>query len=115
MIRILAVAAALALPLAAQAETITLASAEAGATLHSTTVDMSVYWTEAAEGAVELTALYAAKADAADTGRLVMTLVDGDAVTFGLPGHVGQQFTFARAGDVVTVTADSAAQQLALN
>lgn len=111
-IRTLAVLAALSLPMAAAAETVVLNEEAAGATLHANTVDMSVYWTAKGD-AFELTAIYAAKADAAEGGRLVMTLVEGDSVSFGLPGHVGQLFTFAREGDAVRVVAETAAPMLA--
>ncbi|WP_425072877.1 hypothetical protein [Sagittula sp. S175] len=113
-IRTLAVLATLALPMAAQAETVTLKQME-GATVHHATVDMSVYWTKGAGEAVELVAYYAAKDDAAG-GKLQMALVDGDSVTFGLPGHVGQMFTFAREGDVVSVaTTGTSPETLAMN
>ncbi|MEQ5868375.1 hypothetical protein J4E08_00520 [Sagittula sp. NFXS13] len=110
-LRTLAAVALLALPVAASAETVTLASDMSGATVHSATVDMSVYWTDKGD-AYELTAIYASRTDAEDTGRLVMALTDGDSVSFGLPGHVGQMFTFARQGDAVNVVADASAPAL---
>lgn len=117
-IRTLAVVAALLAPVAVAAETVTLKAETAGATLHHATVDLSTYWTEAADGSYDLIAYYAPK-NGAEGGRLQMTLVDGDSVTFGLPGQVGQMFTFAREAGVVTVstvsTVTGSPEQLAMN
>jgi len=103
MKRILTAAAALALtaPLAA-ADALTLTDARAGATLHDSDVDMSVYWTDAGE-TYELVATYVTDEAPAAPARLQMNLADGDAVSFGLPGVQGRLFTFARNGGAVSV------------
>lgn len=89
---------------AALADDITLAKPEAGATLHDAGIDMSVYWTPAAEGAgYEVVATYLTATDA-EPSRIAMVLNDGDRVSFGLPGARGVIYSFAREGAAVTVT-----------
>ncbi|WP_108260154.1 hypothetical protein [Mangrovicoccus ximenensis] len=96
-------AAALALSAgAAAADEITLAKPLAGAALHEGGVDMSVYWTEVAEG-YEVVATYKGAADS-DAARIAMVLNDGDRVSFGLPGTRGLVYSFARQDGAVTVT-----------
>ena len=96
-------AAALALTAnAALADTITLTQANAGATLHESDVDMSVYWTEDGD-AYALTATYVTDEAPAEPARLRMHLSDGDKVSFGLPGVQDRLFTFARDGGTVSV------------
>ncbi|APX21377.1 MAG: hypothetical protein CML50_22620 [Rhodobacteraceae bacterium] len=114
----LALAALLAAaPVATLADTLTLAQPRAGGTLHTNTVDMSVYRTDAeTDGAFEVVARYidaGSDADAAKTLR--MRLEDGDSVAFGLPGHSGTSWSFTRAGDALTVTSAPLYSQLALN
>ncbi|EBA09978.1 hypothetical protein [Sagittula stellata] len=115
MFRTFALAAFVLLPLAAAAETVTLDTPMAGATLHQSTTDMSVYWTKAGD-TFEVVGYYAARNDADDQGRIIMALADGDSVTFGLPGHIGQLYSFTREGDAVTLsTRNTMVQELALN
>lgn len=109
------IAAATALALTAGAtfaDTITLSDPMAGATLHETDLDMSVYWTEA-DGALALVATYVTDDAATDPARLQMHLKDGDAVSFGLPGVQDRLFTFARDGETVTVASDRVGMDVA--
>lgn len=76
---------------------------EAGS-LHDGAVDLVAYYLPAADGALEVTATYAA-ADGGEPARLVMALADGDAIQFALPGHRETVYSFARTGERVTVTA----------
>ena len=99
---------------AAFASDITLTTPAAGATLHHDAVDMSVYFTEAAEG-YEVVATYVTDAAPTDPARLVMLLNEGDRVSFGLPGVRGELFSFARTDDAVTVSARRAGIDLASN
>lgn len=105
MNNLFATAAALALSAtAALAGEITLSEEIQGATLHEAGVDMSVYYLD--KGAVfETVATYAAPG--AETGRMRMGLMDGDSVSFALPGQMQTTYTFARSGAVVTVSAQS--------
>ena len=84
-------------------ETVTLDAPRAGETLNSREIVMSVYFTEAEDGALEVVATYL---DAAEDQprRIVMALSDGDTLKFGLPGHAGKLYQFARNGDAVTVS-----------
>ena len=83
-------------------KTVTLDAPLAGATLNSGEIVMSVYFTETEDGAFEVVATYL---DAAQDQprRIVMALSDGDTLKFGLPGHAGKLYHFARNGDAVTV------------
>ena len=98
---------------AAAADEITLTAPMSGATLHEAGVDMAVYTVEADAG-LEVVATYT-PADTYAPMRLAMVLADGDEVNFGLPGAPTVYFTFARAGDDVTVTARPVGVQFASN
>jgi ABC-type glycerol-3-phosphate transport system substrate-binding protein len=95
-------ASAISAPVAAD-ETVTLDAPLAGASLSSEEIAMSVYFTEAEGGAFEVVATYL---DAAQDQprRIVMALSDGDNLQFGLPGHKGTLYRFARNGDAVSVS-----------
>lgn len=86
----------------ALADTVTLTRTNAGATLHESDADMSVYWVEDGD-AYALTATYVTDEAPEDPARLRMHLNDGDTVTFGLPGVQDRLFTFARDGETVSV------------
>ena len=88
---------------AAATETITLDAPLAGASLSSEEIDMSVYFTEAEGGAFEVVVTYL-DAGQDQPQRIVMALSDGDNLRFGLPGHAGTLYQFARNGDAVTVS-----------
>lgn len=116
MLKTVFTSAALALSLtAAHADSVTLTSDAAGATLHHAGVDMSLYWVDTPEG-FEVTARYLEPNDKGVESKLLqMLLTAGNKVTFGLPGVPGQSFTFAATGDAVTVTAKHTWRQLASN
>lgn len=88
----------------AQAGTVTLDAPHAGASLHTGRIAMSVYFTRTDSDAFQVVATYAGKAEPDQPRRIVMALSDGDRVSFGLPGHRGALYTFARDGGVVTVS-----------
>jgi hypothetical protein len=88
---------------AASAGSVTLNAPYAGATLGSEEIAMSVYFTEAAGGAFEVVATYLGAAED-EPQRIIMALSDGDNLRFGLPGHAGTLYQFARNGDAVTVS-----------
>lgn len=96
----------------APANSVTLDTPYAGVTLGSEEIPMSVYFTRTAGNAFEVVATYL---DAAEDQpqRIVLALSDGDNVRFGLPGHVGKLYEFARNGEAVTVS--EAAVQPALS
>lgn len=98
----------------ALADSIELDTPMAGASLHDGIVDMAVYWTQDGS-AQKVVATYAPKNAQDETGRLLMHLEDGDRVTFGLPGHAGVVYSFARQGDSLRVDTAPTAVQLALN
>ena len=102
-------------PFTASAETLTLAAPLAGGTVHTDTVDMSVYWTAAGDSASEVVATYVAAGNPAEPQVMRMRLEDGDSVVFGLPGHAGDSWNFARKSGAVTVNAAPLKSQLAMN
>lgn len=75
-----------------------------GATLQSDDADMSLYFTEIAGGSFAVVATYVSDNAADQPERIVMELLDGDSVKFGLPGHPGRLYEFARKGPIVTVS-----------
>lgn len=91
-------------PAAVLADSITLTAPGNGATLQGDAVDMSVYFTDGAEGAYEVVATYVADARPAEPQRLIMALQDGDDVSFALPGHAETLYNFQRTGSILTVT-----------
>ncbi len=101
-------------PFAVKADTITLTSSMAGATLHTVDVDMSVYFTPN-ESTYDVVAIYAPRAVDATPQHLQMSLVDGDAVTFGLPGYDQAIYFFALTGKMLTVSGQSIAMKQAIN
>ncbi|SFA77886.1 hypothetical protein SAMN05421688_0812 [Poseidonocella pacifica] len=114
MMKLAVTAALLSLATAAQAEDIQLNTPMAATTMIDGPVDMTVYFMEADAG-FDVTAHYLARHDSAETNRLQMTLADGDSVHFGLPGHAGTLYTFARDGETVKVSHARTWQQLARN
>ena len=101
--------ASLAFP--AAADSVTLDRPGAAGSLHDGALDMVAYYLPAPDGRFELTATFAPKvgedapavADAAPV-RMVMALADGDAVSFGVPGHPRILYGFARSGDRVMLS-----------
>lgn len=91
-------------PTAANAGSVTMNAPMAGVTLHSRDVDMSLYFIDGAGGNYEVVATYLVDIAGNETGRLVMSVADGDSTSFGLPGHPGVLYEFARRGDAVTVS-----------
>ncbi|MBY8975025.1 hypothetical protein KHP62_04345 [Rhodobacteraceae bacterium NNCM2] len=96
----------------ANAEEIVLTAPMAGATVHESGTDMSVFWTETDAG-YEVVATYVSAEAPNDPSRLVMVLADGDALAFGLPGQSQALYQFSRNGDDVTVSAQRAPNQFA--
>ncbi|WP_172331756.1 hypothetical protein [Mangrovicoccus sp. HB161399] len=95
-------------PLATQAAEITLNAPFAGGTVSGALTDMSVYYTQAEDGAFTVVATYLAKDAAAQPARLMMEMQDGDALRFGLPGHPGELYSIERDGSDVHVRAAAA-------
>ncbi|TRW99360.1 hypothetical protein FNJ84_01415 [Paracoccus sp. M683] len=100
---IAAVLAALA-PAAVLADSVTLTAPNSGATLQGEAVDMSVYFTDGADGAYEVVATYVSDAAPGEPQHLIMALGEGDDVSFSLPGHAGTLYNFQRDGGILTVT-----------
>lgn len=100
-----AIAAAFAVP--AFADDIVLKKPASALSLHDGGTDMTAYYEPATEaGLLEVVATYAPQDGAREPGRLVLRMRDGDGVSFGLPGIQNVTYSFARAGDYVTVRAD---------
>jgi hypothetical protein len=76
----------------------------AAASLHEGRVDMVVFYLEH-DDHFEIVATYAERDAAYEPMRLRMGMADGDAVSFGLPGHGDVLYRFAREGTDVVVTA----------
>lgn len=83
---------------------ITLEAEMAGQSLQTETVDMVAYYLETGEF-LELTITYIERNAPADPSRFQMQLLDGDAVSFALPGIADTKYEFARSGEVITIDA----------
>ena len=101
-------------PFAVQADTLNLSAPMAGGTIHSDTIDMSVYWTPS-EDAFEVVAYYVVREDANVSHKLQMRLESGDHIVFGLPGHTGAAYSFERNAETLTVTTAPVQTDLAFN
>ncbi|MBU3031544.1 hypothetical protein [Paracoccus marinaquae] len=91
-------------PATAMADSITLTVPATGASLHSESVDMNVYFTDAAGSAYEVVATYVSDSAPDQPQRLIMALEDGDDVSFALPAHPETLYNFQRKGGILTVT-----------
>ncbi len=89
----------------ARADSISLDTPMAAASLHEGHVDMVVYFLDRSDH-FEVVATFAARDSAYDPARLRMRLAEGDAVSFALPGHIETQYSFSRLTDVVTISAN---------
>jgi len=83
---------------------ITLNAEMEAASLHEAGVDMVVYYTDA-DTHFEVVATYVEPMAKDEPLRLRMGLTDGDKVTFSLPSLPETNYTFARVGEIVSVTA----------
>ncbi|TNC44203.1 hypothetical protein FHG66_20700 [Rubellimicrobium rubrum] len=97
----------------AQAEEVTISRALAAGSLHDGELDMVAYWTEAAEGAIEVTATFRDRTADGEPMRVVMPMQDGDALAFGMPGHEGSLYSFARYGQEITISVETEAASIA--
>jgi hypothetical protein len=89
----------------AVAEEATMTRAVEAVSLHGGPLDMVAYYRPVADGALEVTATFAAHDPGAfDPARIVMALGDGDDVAFAMPGYPEALYRFARAGAAVTIS-----------
>jgi hypothetical protein len=114
-VKTIALAAMLAATLIApaRAEEVTISRALAAGSLHDGALDMVAYWVEAPGGALEVTATFRDRATQAEPMRAVMPLRDGDALAFGMPGHAGALYRFARVGHEVRISVEIEPQRMA--
>ncbi len=98
---------------AAQAEEVTVSRALAAGSLHDGALDMVAYWTETAEGALEVTATFRDRATDDEPMRIVMPMQDGDALSFAMPGYEGSLYSFARSGEEIRISVETGSDRLA--
>ncbi len=115
MLKTFATAALLATVLAppVRAEQVTISQALAAGSLHEGPLDMVAYWRDGPNGALELTATFRDRATDDAPMRIVMPMQDGDAVAFGMPGHAGALYGFARTGREIRVSVEAEPEQVA--
>ncbi|WP_207099585.1 hypothetical protein [Paracoccus shandongensis] len=109
---LLTAAAALALAAPASAEVVALSAPLQAGSLHTGALDMVAYRTDLPDGAHEVTAMFRGRGNQKPQ-RVVMRLDGGDEVRFSMPGKPQTLYTFADKGDVVEISAQGAAVQLA--
>lgn len=95
------------------AEEVTMSEPVQAASLHEGPLDMVAYYLDLPDGGYELTATFRARTDEAQPMRVVMKLMNGDDVAFGMPGHAGSLYRFARANDVITASVERTTRQVA--
>ncbi|MEO0995010.1 MAG: hypothetical protein AAFX62_14530 [Pseudomonadota bacterium] len=83
-----------------------------GASLHDGGIDMVVYYLDR-EDHLEVVATYATAEVPEAPARLRMGLMDGDEVSFALPGERHVQYSFARDGQTVRVEARATNREVA--
>lgn len=101
----LGLAAAATLP--ARAETVTVNTPIAAASLHEGPLDMVAYYVETSPEAYEVTATFAPRGENAAPMRVVLALRDGDSATFAMPGYRGANYGFSRTGGAVSISVDA--------
>ncbi len=106
----LTTAAALA-ALPALADEVRMSSPVEAGSLHADDVTLVAYYIPLADDGFEVTVTWLGDEDA-EANRTVMRLVDGDAVSFSLPGHLGTLLTFTREFDAVTLSAEPVTETL---
>ena len=97
----------------AQAEDVTILHALDAGSLHEGALDMAAYWLEGSEGALEVTAVFRNRTTDDEPMRIVMSMQDGDSLSFGMPGHPSLLYTFARVQSDVTISAVSKPDSMA--
>jgi opacity protein-like surface antigen len=97
----------------AQAEEVTMSREFAAGSLHEGALDMVAYWAEVPGGALEVTATFRDRATDDEPMRIVMPMQDGDALAFGMPGYEGALYSFARAGQEVSISVEITPKRLA--
>lgn len=115
MMKTFAVAALLGATLIApaQAEEVTISREFAAGSLHDGALDMVAYWTEAPDGALEVTATFRDRATDDEPMRVVMPMHNGDALAFGMPGYEGALYSFARAGQEISIAVEIGSHRIA--
>jgi hypothetical protein len=103
MIRLFALALAAFAAAPALAEEAAMRQSIEAASLHEGPLDMVAYYLPAPDGALEVTATFAARSGGAPM-RVVMALGDGDDVAFAMPGYPDALYRFARSAQVVAVS-----------
>jgi hypothetical protein len=96
-----AILAAALLAVPAAAEQVTLAAPIQAGSLHEGPLDMVLYYLPVVGGLLEVTGTYAPKGRG-EARRFIMGLLDGDAVSFAMPGYPQATYRFGRAGATVT-------------
>jgi hypothetical protein len=89
----------------AAADTITLNTPMQAASVHEGGIDMVVYFADKGDH-YHVIATYADTQAPFAPARIEMGLMDGDDVSFGLPGLTHVTYAFERSGDQVSVSAD---------
>lgn len=97
------------------AEEATMLEPVQAASLHEGPLDMVAYYLDLDDGGYELTATFRARTDEAQPMRIVMRLMNGDNVAFGMPGYPGSLYRFARENDVITASVARNRRQIASN
>ena len=64
-------------------------------------LDLGLKYEPQAGGYLRVTALFTGRNTATEPIRIVLQMLDGDAVTFAVPGYPDTRFSFRRTGDVV--------------
>jgi hypothetical protein len=95
------------------AETATMSKPIQASSLHRGPLDMVAYWVPLEDDGYEVTATFISRASGAEPMRVVMRLDEGDDVAFAMPGHRTMLYKFARANNVVSVSADRAGVAIA--
>lgn len=92
-------------PVSALAGEVVLKQPMQGVTLSDEGLDMALYFVEGSGGtSYEVVGTYSTKQDPDDVHRIMMSLNQGDGVSFSLPGHEQMSYSFKRVGNYVSVS-----------
>lgn len=88
----------------AMADSATMAKPIQAGSLHEGPLDMVAYWVPMDDDGYEVTATFIGRIEGDQPQRIVMKLVDGDDVSFAMPGYRTAQYRFERDGEAVNAS-----------
>ena len=100
---------------AASAETATLPEPIRPGSLQEGPLGMVAYWVSRGDGRYEVSATFLGRMPGDQPMRIVVNLVEGENVSFSMPGYPAALYRFARNAGVVDASVDMTSESVAAN